>query len=138
MFPIDYLAVFVAAIVAMILGGLWYGPVFGKPWMRMMGLTKESMKDMKMKPATAMALGFVGALVMAYVLAQLLSLAGTIYGDLSLSAVLQDAFLVWLGFIAPVTLGVVIWEGKPWKLWLLNAGYYLVSLLLMGAIIASF
>jgi uncharacterized protein YacL len=138
MIPVDYLSVLVAGIAAMILGALWYGPVFGKPWMRMMGFTKENMKAMKMTPAVAMALGFVAALVMAYVLAQLLALAEMTYGELSLSGALQDAFLVWLGFVAPVTLGVVIWEGKPWKLWFLNAGYYLVSLSIMAAIITSF
>lgn len=39
-------------------------------------------------------------------------------------------------FIAPVTLGVVLWEGKPWKLWVLNNGYQLLSLLVMGVILA--
>ena len=32
--------------------------------------------------------------------------------------------------------GVVIWEGKPWKLWFINAGFYLVSLLAMGTVLA--
>lgn len=45
-------------------------------------------------------------------------------------------FWNWLGFVAPVTLGAVLWEGKHWKLWFLNNGYYLVTLLLMGAVLA--
>lgn len=45
-------------------------------------------------------------------------------------------FWNWLGFVAPVTLGGVLWEGKPWKLWGLNNGYQLLSLLVMGVILA--
>ena len=41
-----------------------------------------------------------------------------------------------LGFVALVTLGVVLWEGKPWKLWVLMNGHYLVSLLIMGVLLA--
>lgn len=44
-------------------------------------------------------------------------------------------FWNWLGFIAPVTLGVVLWEGKPWKLWVLHNAYYLLALLVMGVIL---
>jgi hypothetical protein len=49
---------------------------------------------------------------------------------------LMCGFWNWLGFIAPVTLGTVLWEGKPWKLWALTNGYYLFSLLIMGVILA--
>ena len=45
-------------------------------------------------------------------------------------------FWNWLGFVAPVTLGSVLWEGKSPKLWVLNNGYYLVSLIVMGVILA--
>ncbi|MBI3341870.1 DUF1761 domain-containing protein, partial [Candidatus Curtissbacteria bacterium] len=36
-FQINYMAVVAAAVVNMVLGFLWYGPLFGKPWMKMMG-----------------------------------------------------------------------------------------------------
>lgn len=137
MVPIDYLAVFLAGIAAMVLGALWYGPLFGKSWMRMAGLTKESIKAMKMTPAVAMTIGFVAALVMAYVLAHTLAFAQAYMNTSGVASGLSSGFWMWLGFVAPVSLGVVIWEGKPWKLWFLNGGYYLVSLLLMGAIIAG-
>lgn len=66
---INYLAVLLTAIVRMIVGILWYGPIFGKQWKKLMGFTDESMKVMKMKPMQATAGGFVTALIMAYVLA---------------------------------------------------------------------
>jgi len=48
------------------------------------------------------------------------------------------AFYYWLGFAVPLTAGSYLWEGKSIKLWVLNAGYYLVSLLVMGAILGHF
>ena len=53
-----------------------------------------------------------------------------------LNAGLQGGFWNWLGFVMPVTLGIVLWEGKSWKLFGINAGYYLVSLPIMGVILA--
>jgi hypothetical protein len=37
----------------------------------------------------------------------------------------------WLGFVSPVTVGSVIYEKKPWTLWLLNHDYWLTSVLVM-------
>jgi hypothetical protein len=138
MIPINYLAVLVAGIVAMGLGALWYGPLFGKPWMRMAGLTPESIRSMKMNPAVAMTLMFIGCLVMAYVLAHALVFGSTYLNDATVAGGMMGAFWYWLGFVMPVTAGVYLWEGKSWKLWFLNASYYLVALLLMGAILTAF
>lgn len=132
-------AVFFAALAGFVLGAVWYGPLFGKPWMAMMGFTKDSMKNMSMKPAVAMALGFVAFLLMSYVLAHVLMFASAYdTGTSGVVSGLTGGFWCWLGFVLPVTAGVVLWEGKTWKLWVLNAGYYLVALLLMGSILATF
>jgi len=136
MVPINLWAVLVAAIASMILGFLWYGPIFGKQWMAMMGLTKESMANMKMSANKAYALGFAGSIIMAYVLAHALAFANAYLGTEGIYAGVMVGFWNWLGFIAPVTLGIVLWENKPWKLWILNSGYYIVSLIVMGVILA--
>ena len=36
--PINWVAVIASTVAAFILGGLWYGPFFSKPWMREMGV----------------------------------------------------------------------------------------------------
>ncbi len=79
---------------------------------------------------------FVGSLLMAFVLAHALIFASNYLKIFDVSAGLTGAFWKWLGFIAPVTLGSVLWEGKSWKLWFLNNGYYLLSLIVMGVILA--
>lgn len=135
--PINYWAVLVSAVAALIIGGLWYGPVFGKLWMRLAGITPEAMKSMKLTPVQAMFGGFLALLLMAYVLAHVYVFASLFFGQFGATSGMMAAFWSWLGFVVPVTAGVFLWEGKSVKLWVLNATYYLVSMLAMGAIIGA-
>lgn len=137
---INYLAVLACGISAMVLGFLWYGPLFGKAWMKEMGMTmpsKEEMKAMQGKITKSYVLMFIGALVMAYVLAHSLTFAGAYLNDMSVSGALMGGFWNWLGFAAPVLMGAVLWEKKTWRWFSITAGYYLVLLLVMGAILTS-
>lgn len=139
MVPINLFAVIASAVVMMIIGFLWYGPLFGKPWSKMMGwgeMTPEKMKEMQKKAMPGYAISFVGSLLMAFVFAHALVFADTYLNMSGVNAGLQGAFWNWLGFIVPVTVGVVLWEEKPWTLWFINAGYYLVSLAAMGIILS--
>lgn len=135
--PINYLAVLAAAITSMIIGALWYGPLFGKLWLSLSGMTDEKIQEAKSKSMTKLyILAFLGSLVMSYVLTHSLVFAASYTSTRGIAAGLMVGFWNWLGFVAPVTLGVVLWEGKPWKLWLLNNAYYLVTLSVMGVILS--
>ena len=126
---INYVAVLVAAVASMGLGAIWYGPLFGKHWMALSGMKKEDV-DMSKGAMTKMyAAGFVIALVMAYVLAWWIGLSET-----RVSA-FMTGFWLWLGFVATITYNSVLWGGRPKKLWLLDNGYYLLSLLMMSMIL---
>lgn len=127
-FEINLWAVLGAAAASFVVGFLWYGPVFGKVWMKLSGMSTEKMKSAKLSPAVSMALGFVSSLVTAYVLAHFVQLAGVF----DLGGVWQLSFWIWLGFFAAVMAGSVLWEGKPVKLYLLNIAYYLVNLFVMA------
>jgi len=137
MVPINYLAVVGAAVVAMVLGFLWYGPLFGKKWIESSGLSTEKLNEMKARGmGTTYALMVVSTLIMSYVLSHVLVFASTYMNVSGISAGLSTGFWNWLGFVAPVSLGAVLWDGKSWTYWFITAGYYLVSLLLMGVILA--
>jgi len=130
----NFLAVLVAAVVATVVGMLWYGPLFGGPWSKMMGMTREKMDEAKKQgTVTKYIVNFIAAFVMAYVLAQSIDARPFlgILGGLVLS------FWIWLGFIATVGLGMVLWEGKPMKLYWINTLYYLVSLCLMSMVLVA-
>lgn len=133
-FSINYMAVAAAAVVNMALGFLWYGPLFGKQWMKMMGLSREDMEKAKKSGAMPKlyVIAAVGVLVMAYVLSHFTQLGGnTTAGEGAMVG-----FWIWLGFIATTTLSSVLWESKSWSLYALNNGYYLVLLLINGTLLA--
>lgn len=125
---VNLVSVLVAAVAAMVVGYLWYGPLFGKTWMRLSGVRPQKKSMMP-----SMLLGFLGALVLAFVLAAIISLAGAT--DAWSGVVV--AFWVWLGFSATHALGIVAWEGKPWGLFWLHAFGGLVSLVIQGAILTA-
>ena len=129
---INYWAVLVSAVASMVLGSLWYGPLFGKMWMGLMGITRKQMQEGKKKSMTGTWIAaFVSTLVMAYVLSHFVDYLGAV----DLNGALQLAFWMWLGFVATVQLGSVLWEGRPVKLYILNSVYYLVNLSVISVIL---
>lgn len=136
--PINYWAVLVSAIVSMVFGSLWYGPLFGKPWMKLMGFTAESMEKAKAKGmTTSYVIMMVSSLITAYVLAHAIVFGVAYTGIGGAVGGAMGAFYYWLGFVAPVSTAPQLWEGKPWKLFFIQAGYYLVSMLIQGMILAT-
>ncbi len=133
MVDINFWAVLVAAFANMIIGALWYSVLFGKPWMRWMGATKEQMSAQAKSGAVwAYAGGFLIALVEAYALSYFVDYA---YAR-SVSAGLLLGFLVWLGFIVTSNFNAVLYEGKSKKVYGLYVAYQLVAFLVMGVILA--
>lgn len=129
--PVNYLAVAIAAVSNMIVGSIWYGPLFGKTWMKLAGV-KMGGKN----PAPSYVMAFIGALIAAYVLAHFIWLTATgMGGGVTVTSAMTTAFWGWLGFVAPATAGNVIWEGKSWSYWFITAGYWLVALVAMAAIL---
>ena len=134
-FDINYLTVLVSSLFVMGLGAFWYSPAgFGKSWMRLMGISMEKMDEMKAKGGMGKSYGLamLGNLVMVYVLAHFVEAGNA----LTAWEGAQIGFWAWLGFVAMPSMNTVIWEGKPWKLYLINIGYYLVALKIAGAILA--
>ncbi len=130
---VNYLAVFVAAIAHMVVGTLWYGPLFGKQWMKLTGFTDKDIQKLKKEGMVkTMGLTFVSGIVTAYVLAYTIAYAQIQSAGLAM----QVAFWLWLGFTAAVQLPNYLYECKPMKLYAISAGYTLVYLLVMAAILA--
>lgn len=130
---INNLAVLASAIVNMVVGSLWYSPLlFGNQWIAAMQKTKAEMEQMKKGAGKAYAGSFIAALVMAYVLAHFVDFAGAA----SAREGMQAGFWVWLGFVATTGLSGMLFEQRPKMLYLINTGYYLVTLLIVGALLA--
>jgi hypothetical protein len=126
------LAVIVAAIIPMIIGALWYSPVmFAKKWMALIGKTEEEIKK-SFNPMKMYGLSFLASLVMAYVLAHIVintGYSGFVGG-------MHAGFWLWLGFVLTTNSSTVLFESRPSGLYWMNVSYYLVSILLMGGLLA--
>ncbi len=126
----NYLAVVVAALSTFLVGGLWYSPaLFGKAWMRENGFTEEGMKGRSM--AKIFGLAFFLALISAINLAMFLGpenrpAMGALWG-----------FAAGFGWVATFVGTHYLFERKSFTLFLINAGYSVVSLTLMGVILAA-
>lgn len=128
---VNYMAVFFSGVLMMVLGYLWYGPVFGKPWMKLMGITKTSMKGKGGEMAKNYIVMFISALVLSYVFAYILA----VFQAVTVAEALMGAFWTWLGFIATTMLGGVLWTKKPLTLYAIDAGYYLAGLAIIGIVL---
>ncbi|MBB3764509.1 DUF1761 domain-containing protein [Sphingomicrobium lutaoense] len=126
---INWIAVLVAAVSAFVLGGIWYGPIFGKTWMGLVGVTEESMKEANMGKiyGTAFLLNLVAVAAFAMFLGDVDPATGAMYG-----------FVAGLGWVA-TSFGIsYLFEGRPLGLWLVNGGYHTLQFTLFGLILGLF
>ncbi len=134
MYNPDLLAVLIAGIIPMVLGALWYGPLFGSKWMELMGTSEEELRD-GFNPLKSYGVTFVMSLVMAYVLAHILQAFDDAYALTGWAAGVKGGFFVWLGFVLTIGWQNVSFEGQNIGVYWLNMAYNLVALLAMGALL---
>ncbi|CAN5142247.1 DUF1761 domain-containing protein [soil metagenome] len=123
------MAVIVAALVPMIVGSIWYGPLFGKRWMKLAGVKEMGMGKDGMTKFYALML--ITSLVISYVLARFVIGMGAL--DMVSGALV--GFWAWLGFVVAIKLSEYLADGRPMDLYYLDIAYRLVTLVVMGAIL---
>ena len=132
MFIISLWQLFFAALAGFIIGFVWYHPrVFGAMWMRMSGITPEAAEKGKQRMIVSMIVGFLALLWTAWVLSYVLQA----FGVFDWISALETGFWVWAGFIAPVMLGMVLWEQRSFKLYALNVIHWLAVFLAMSFVL---
>lgn len=137
---INYVAIAVAVVANFLLGFVWYTPLFGKAWAKEMGfdMTQPPPKGAMMKGMIFMV---IGNFLMAYVFAHNIAVWnpltwGQPASEMSpMATVFSAAIFTWLGFFVPQDLSRVGWEMKSWKLFFINTGYHLVSLIVVAMIL---
>ncbi len=122
----------VACMIAfMVIGFLWYGMIFMKPWAKMTGMDKlsDAAKKKMMLPTmlVSLATAFVQATVMGRTF-QILDMSHWAYP-------LIIATVLWFPFTFMVLWQTYAYTNKSWKLLLIDSGYMLVSMWAMSAIL---
>ena len=126
---VNWVSVFVAALAGFVVGSLWYGPLFGRTWQRVTGLTKEAGSRISM-PVTFGDAYLLNLIAAAGIALQNGAHTGWLFG---LHVGLMGAAF----FIAPALGVIYLFEQRPFRQWLVNAGYQLVNFSAMGAIIGA-
>ncbi len=125
-------AVLVSGIFLWFLGAAWYSPaVFAGPWMRMLRLERDPTRRASI--FFAMFAALVGDLLVAFMLAHVIGWSGA--DSAGWGALV--GFIVWLGFFAAPNFPQGIFERRPQGVFLINNGYWLVGLLVAGALLAA-
>lgn len=132
---INWLAVVAASLIGFAIGFVWYGPLFGKPWMNAVGLTEEDVQNSNM--AKTFGVTFVLQFIMAFCLAMFF------YGDPTSADMINGSngafygFLTGFGWVA-TAIGVnALYEQKSWSYMFINGGFWIVVFTLMGLILGA-
>lgn len=126
---INYLAVIVAAIVYLIIGWLWYAPLFGAAWMKAIGKTKEQVA------AGASAANYIIALVTSFIACYGIARIMLWYGDVSIRSGILVGVLVGVCFVLTSMFVNDTFEKRPTGLTFINVLYHLVSMVVAGIIL---
>ena len=130
---INYLAVLVSAVLAFAIGGLWYSPfLFANQWVNAHGFTEERVNEMQKGASKAYSISLVCQVLIALTMA-------VIAGYLHLTAFVQGlklGLLAWGGFALPLGLMATMFTDRKMTVFLIDTGYQLVYLLVIGSIIA--
>src|SRR5713226_7671003 len=131
---VNILAVVVAALVTFVLGAFWYSPVlFARQWMQAQGYTPEKLEEMKKRGLTR---AYVGSALCDLVMAYVVALFAAYTNSTTLAQGLWLGFLAWLGFAAPIGLTANLFSEKPIAAWVIDAGYQLAFLVIMGVLLS--
>jgi len=126
-FHINFLAVIVSTLLAFVLGGLWYGPLFGNAWMKENNFSEEGLKKANM--AKIFGATFILNIVIA------VNLAAFLGPKQDLSFGLFAGAAAGIGWVS-ASLGITyLFSRKSLKLFLIDAGYQSIIYTLMGGLL---
>ena len=124
---LNWWAIIVATAVAFALGGLWYGPLFGKAWLAAIGKTEDDITP-SAEPFIVSAVAALVTCIVVAALMRMLDMTGIASG-------LAFGFFTGVGFIATSMASDTAFCRWGWKLWAIQAGYRVAYSILMGGII---
>ena len=125
------LAIVVCMVAYMIIGSVWYGPLFMKPWARLTGMDKMDKAEMQ----KAMVPAMVTSLATAFVMAVVLGRGMQILAIQSWVDPLVICVVLWFPFTAMVMAQNYAYTRKSVQLLLIDAGYILVSMFAISLIL---
>lgn len=132
---VNYWAIITGAILSMVIGAIWYGPLFGKRWLEIVGATEldlEARKQMQKSAGPLYLVQFILTLFQVLVLAHLIA-------DTRIAGGLERSLWIWGAFVIPTLAGAVMWTNEAVRLkrarFLIQGGYQLVMFIVFGLLL---
>lgn len=132
---INYWAVAVGAVLSMVIGAIWYGPLFGKKWAEIIGADisdPEAKKKMQKSAGPLYLVQFILTLFQVLVLAHLVAESKSVGG-------LERSLWIWAAFVIPTLAGAVMWTSESskvkWSRFLIQGGYQLILFIVFGLLL---
>lgn len=126
---INLLSVIVATLSSFLIGGIWYGPLFGKAWMKEFNFTEEDLK----KRSIPKTFGF--SILLAFIAAIILEMF--IGSETDFTFGVMTGFFAGMGWVATFLGILYLFEMQSLKAYFINAGYCIISLTIMGAVLGA-
>ena len=127
----------ITTVLATALGMLWYGPLFGKHWMKVMGVHFATPEDKKKAQKGMMPIYLLQMLV-TFIMFLAFAYFNLFIGPLTIVGGIVFGLFIWFGFIMPIEAGNALWSGKTKKLSLhmfLISTFYQMIVLAIGGIV---
>jgi hypothetical protein len=132
---INYLAILVCGVLSMVIGSIWYGPLFGKKWMEICGVNSA---DLEVRKKMQKEAGLLYGVQFVLTLFQVLVLAHLIADTVKVSG-LERSLWIYVAFVMPIIAGCSMWTAEPakrkWARFLIQSGYQLVLFVMFGIIL---
>ena len=129
---VAFLPILAAGFASVLIGWLWYSPsVFGGPWMRALNMTPDMIERGKRRMPLTALVALLASMLVAYVM----SYFALAWGVFDWVGAIELGVWSWLGFTAPPMLGMVLWEQKPIRYYVIVSGYWLVAFIVMAIIL---
>jgi hypothetical protein len=132
MITVTFLPILISGIASVIIGAAWYSRfLFGRAWQRLANFTPEELESNRRRMPYMSLIAFLMSMLMAYV-ATFFAVAWNVFDWLS---AVELGFWLWVGFIVPPMLGLVLWDRRPFVLFLIHVAYWLVALVVTALIV---
>ena len=132
---INWLAVIIAGIAGWLVGAVWYN-VLSKQWLAAQGKTMETAKQDAggQSLPVLLVIVFAANLIMAVMLYGIM----THVGPFTVRSGMISGALIWFGFVITVIATNYAFQGRKPMLTVIDGGYWLAVLLVIGGILGAF
>lgn len=128
----NYLAITLAAVACFLFEAAWYS-FFLESWLDGIGRTREWLMASGVNPAVQ----YATALISAAVIAGAISCVTQLTGPQTALRGMRVAALMWLGCVLTTWATEYVFEVRTYKLFAINTGFWLIGMVIMGAIVGG-